>query len=114
MSFSLSLYFSCLVVVLCVYEKGGQVWLTSEGALAAVGVEDLGTPAGLSAVVRVLSDLEPVAGAIGSGGVVDLGHVDHDRAEVVATDGLVVAAAVVGLLVHLNRQGTAGCGLRFR
>lgn len=102
MSFSLPLYFSCLVVVLCVYEK--KSWLTGEGALAAVGVEDLGTPASLSAVVGVLSDLEPVARAIGSGGVVDLGHVDHDRAEVVATDGLVVAAAVVGLLVHLNRQ----------
>lgn len=107
----LFLSLSCPVSFSAFLEKGRwEKYLTCKGPLAAVGVQDLGAPALIGAAVRVLGNLEPGARAVGSGGVVDLGHVDHDGAVVVAADGLGVAAAVAGLLVHLHSKRTAGCG----
>lgn len=80
-----------------------------ERPLAAVLVEGVGAPGLAAGVVAELVDLEPRGrGAIGRLGVVDLGHVDDDGAEVVPADGLVGAGAVVGLGVHLDEEGVTG------
>ena len=62
-----------------------------ERALAAVRVEGVGAPGRRGRVVAELVDLEPLPGPIGRGGIVDLAHVDHDGAEVVSANGLVLA-----------------------
>lgn len=97
--------------------------------MTAVVVEDLCRPVvGAARRETHLGDLEPVGVGAGSGSsVVDLGHVDVDRAEVVSllnqvlsnvpaggggsetyTDSLVRARAVVGLLVHLDLDLVTG------
>ena len=88
----------------------GDVLGDREGALAAVGVEDLRAPGGRAALVAVLGDLEEGAGG-GGGGVGHLRHVDEDGAVVGAADGGVGARAVAGLGVHLDGEGGAGWGL---
>jgi hypothetical protein len=79
-----------------------------ERALAAVCVESVGTPGRGGRVVAKLVNLEPLPGTIGCGGIVDLAHVDHDGAEVVAADGLIRAGPVVHLGVHLDVELIAG------
>jgi len=79
----------------------------SEGALAAVCVENLGSPGGGRALVAVLCDLEERARSRGFG-VCNLGHVDHDGAVVGTTDGGLRACALVGLGVHFDSEGAAG------
>ena len=68
---------------------GGDVARNGEGEVAAVVVQNLGSP--VVGVVRRethLIDLEPVgARADGSDSIVNLGHVDVDRAVVVSLDG---------------------------
>lgn len=77
-----------------------------EGTLAAVGVEDLGSPGGGGSSVAVLCNLEE--GAAGGGfGVCDLGHVDHDGSVMVSTNSGLAAAAVAVLCMHLNGEGAA-------
>jgi len=79
-----------------------------EAALAAVLVEQVGAPRLAACIVAELVHLEPLAGSVGRGSVVDLAHVDEDRAKVVATDGLVGTRAVAGLRVHLDNEFVAG------
>ena len=90
-------------------------------------VEHLSRPVvGVARREAHLVDLEPACGRSNGGcSVVDLGHVDVDRAPVVSlqvelsvqsngsqltayTDSLVRARTVAGLLVHLDRDGVTG------
>lgn len=81
---------------------------TISGLSLTASVEILGSPVvitagGTSRGPGVLEDLEPGGvGTLGRGGIVDSGHVHKNRAVVGASNGLVGAAAVVGLLVHLD------------
>lgn len=80
----------------------------SERALAAVSIEDLGTPGCGGAGVAVFCNLEK--GASGCGGRIgDLGHVDKDWAIVGAADGGIGAGAVTRLGVHFYGEGRTGC-----
>lgn len=90
---------------------GGDVARDLEGPLAALLVEQIGAPGLGPGVVAKLVDLEPRGRAVRAGSVVDLAHVHHDRPKVVPADGLIGAAAVVWLLVHLDCDGPAGLGL---
>jgi hypothetical protein len=54
---------------------------------------------------RVLVNLEPGSRAVSRGSIIDLGQVDHDWTVVGSANGLIRAAAVIGLLVHLNGHG---------
>ena len=83
---------------------GGDLAGELERTLAAVLVEQVGAPGLAAGVVAELVDLEPLAGAVGRGGVVHLAHVHHDGAEVVPADGLVAAGPVVHLRVHLDGE----------
>ena len=81
-----------------------------------VVVEVLGTPEvfvslrGLGVLgPGVLVDLEELAGTVGRRRVLDLGHIGEDGSPVGTTDGLVLAAAVVLLLVHLNGDFVTSC-----
>ena len=80
---------------------------------ATAGVQILGSPVvvragGAGGGPCVLEDLEPAGAAISRGGIGDLGHVGLDGTVMVTSDGLIGAAAVAGLLVHLNGDGLAG------
>lgn len=88
----------------------GDVARDLEAVLAAVLVELVGAPGLGARVIAELGHLEPFGrGAVGRRGVVDLAHVDEDRAEVVPADGLVGARAVAGLRVHLDNELVASC-----
>lgn len=77
--------------------------------LSAVPVDDIGSPH----VLRnqsVLVNLEPARAGRGEG-IVDLGHVDNDWTIVVTADGLVSAASVTWLSVHLNSDSSTSVDL---
>lgn len=83
-------------------------------ALPAVRIERVSAPFLGRLVVALLVDLEPgEARRVGRGGVVNLAHVDHDGAKVVAPDGFRAARPVVGLLVHLDEEVAAGGDLAY-
>lgn len=92
---------------------GGEVLGDRDIHLATASVEVLGSPVvvtarGTPGRPGVLEDLEPGGvSTFGRGGVVDGGHVDKDRTVVGTSNGLVGAAAVVGLLVHLDGHSAA-------
>jgi hypothetical protein len=91
-------------------ETGGDL----EVELSAVVVQVLGAPEvvvtlGGSGVLLpgVLVDLEEVAGAVGSSGILNLAHVGQDGAPVGTTNTLLSAGTAVALLVHLDRHCVA-------
>lgn len=77
---------------------------------AAAGIEVLGAPVvggsrGAIGGPSVLEDLEPPSiGSRGGGSIRDGGHVDDYGSIVGATNGLIRAASVTRLLVHLDYE----------
>lgn len=84
----------------------GNVSWDLEILLAAVGVENVGTPV-VGSDQTILVDLEPRASRI-LGGIVNLGEVDNDWTVVVASNSIVGTISVTWLRVHLNCDGTTG------
>lgn len=90
-----------------VFTSGQAAWYV-EGELAAVGVQVIRSPV-VGRDETEFCYLEPVgSGAVRGQGIVDLGHVDDDRAIVVSTNSFSGASAISRLLMHFNADSSTG------